>query len=183
MKKVLLEYIIRNKKNFIIIITVFFIGIIGGIIFINNSNETQKIEISSYIGELVNNIKNSQNIDRLKLLIISIKQNILFILLIWFLGCTIIGGMFIYIAILYKGFAIGYTITSLIAVLGIKQGTIIVLISLVLQNIIFLPAMFLIAENRNKIMYRNLQKANEFKRRSGKAFCYYVDFNYVIYSI
>ena len=79
MKKVLLEYIIRNKKNFIIIITVFFIGIIGGIIFINNSNETQKIEISSYIGELVNNIKNSQNIDRLKLLIISIKQNILFI--------------------------------------------------------------------------------------------------------
>ena len=73
MKKVLLEYIIRNKKNFIIIITVFFIGIIGGIIFINNSNETQKIEISSYIGELVNNIKNSQNIDRLKLLIISIK--------------------------------------------------------------------------------------------------------------
>ena len=80
MKKVLLEYIIRNKKNFIIIITVFCIGIIGGVIFINNSNETQKIERSNYIGELVNNIKNAQNIDRLDLLIISIKQNLLFIL-------------------------------------------------------------------------------------------------------
>ncbi len=154
MKKVLLEYIIRNKKNFIIIITVFCIGIIGGVIFINNSNETQKIEISNYIGELVNNIKNAQNIDRLDLLIISIKQNLLFILLVWFLGCTIIGGMFIYIAIIYKGFAIGYTITALIAVLGVKQGVIVALISLVLQNIIFLPALFLIAENRNKIMYR-----------------------------
>lgn len=154
MKKVLLEYIIRNKKNFIIIITVFCIGIIGGVIFINNSNETQKIEISNYIGELVNNIKNAQNVDRLDLLIISIKQNLLFILLVWFLGCTIIGGMFIYIAIIYKGFAIGYTITALIAVLGVKQGVIVALISLVLQNIIFLPALFLIAENRNKIMYR-----------------------------
>lgn len=153
MKKVLLEYIIRNKKNFIIIITVFCIGIIGGIIFINNSNETQKLEISSYIGELVNNIKNSQNIDRLELLIISIKQNLLFILLVWFLGCTIIGGMFIYIAIIYKGFAIGYTISALIAVLGVKQGAIVALISLILQNIIFLPALFLIAENRYKIMH------------------------------
>lgn len=156
MKKVLLEYIIRNKKNFIIIITVFCIGILGGVIFINNSNETQKIEISNYIGELVNNIKNSQNVDRLDLLIISIKQNLFFILLVWFLGCTIIGGMFIYIAIIYKGFAIGYTISALIAVLGVKQGTIVALISLVLQNIIFLPALFLIAENRNKIMYRYL---------------------------
>ncbi len=154
MKKVLLDYIIRNKKNFIIIITVFFIGIIGGVIFINNVNETQKLEISNYIGELVNNIKNSQNVDRLELLIISIKQNILFILLVWFLGCTIIGGMFIYIAIIYKGFAIGYTISALVTVLGVKQGSIIVLASLVLQNIIFLPALFLIAENRNKIMYR-----------------------------
>lgn len=153
MKKVLLEYIIRNKKIFIIIITVFCIGIIGGVIFINNSNETQKLEISSYIGELVNNIKNYQNIDRLELLIISIKQNLLFILLVWFLGCTIIGGMFIYIAIIYKGFTIGYTISALVAVLGAKQGTIVAIISLVLQNIIFLPALFLIAENRYKIMY------------------------------
>lgn len=156
MKKVLLEYIIRNKKNFIIIITIFFIGIIGGVIFINNSNEMQKLEISNYISELVNNIKNSQNVDRLELLIISIKQNLLFILLIWFLGCTIIGGIFIYIAIIYKGFAIGYTVAALIAVLGVKQGTLIALVSLILQNLVFLPAVFLIAENRNKIMYRNL---------------------------
>lgn len=156
MKNVLLEYIIRNKKNFIIIITIFFIGIIGGVIFINNSNEMQKLEISNYISELVNNIKNSQNVDRLELLIISIKQNLLFILLIWFLGCTIIGGIFIYIAIIYKGFAIGYTVAALIAVLGVKQGTLIALVSLILQNLVFLPAVFLIAENRNKIMYRNL---------------------------
>ena len=31
---------------------------------------------------------------------LSIKQNVCFILLVWFLGCTIIGGLFIYVTIL-----------------------------------------------------------------------------------
>lgn len=149
MKKILLDYIIRNKKNFIIITTLFLIGIFIGIIFINNSNESQKLEINNYIEEVVKNIKESENIDRTSLLFISIKQNVIFILIIWFLGCTIIGGGLIYITIIYKGFSIGYTISALIAVLGIKQGTLISVTSLLLQNIIFLPAFFIIAENRN----------------------------------
>ena len=152
MKNILLNYVIRNKKNFIIIITLFLIGIFIGTIFINNSNENQKLEINNYIEELVKKVKESENVNKLNLLLISIKQNIMFILLIWFLGCTIIGGIFIYITIIYKGFSIGYTISALIAVLGIKQGILISIISLLLQNIIFLPAFFIVAENRNKII-------------------------------
>lgn len=82
---------------------------------------------------------------------LSIKQNIFIVLLIWFLGCTIIGGVFIYVAILYKGFSIGYTIAAIIAVLGVKCGSIFSISSLLLQNIIFLPAIFLIAENGIKL--------------------------------
>ena len=59
---------------------------------------------------------------------------------------------FIYFSIIYKGFTIGYTISAMIAVLSVKKGITIALISLLLQNIIFLPAFFLIAENRNKII-------------------------------
>lgn len=152
MKEVLKDYIVRNKKNFIIIIILFCIGIGVGIFFVNNSNELQKNELNEYIGNLILKIKDSNSINNFNLLGLSIKENVFSILIIWFLGCTIIGGIFIYIAIIYKGFSIGYTISAMIAVLGIKQGVTVSVISLLLQNIIFLPAYFLIAENRNKII-------------------------------
>ncbi len=153
MKSVLYSYFIKNKKNFIIITTIFCIGIMVGILFINNSNETQKNEINTYIQDLTNNIKNLNNINRFEMLCISLKENILFIIVIWFLGCTIIGGVFIYVAILYKGFSLGYTISALIAVLGVRHGALVAITSLLLQNIIFLPAMFIVSENRYKIMW------------------------------
>lgn len=152
MKKVLIEYIIKNKKNFFIIAIIFILGISLGIILINTSDDFQKNELNSYINSLIKNIKDTNNISKIDLLFLSIKQNVCFILLVWFLGCTIIGGLFIYVTILYKGFAIGYTISSIIAVLGIKNGIIFSCLSLLLQNIIFIPAFFILAENRNKII-------------------------------
>ncbi len=157
MKSILFEYIIKNKKNFIIIITIFCIGIAIGTFFVNNSSDIQKTELSNYIGKLIENIKSSQNINSINLLFLSLRQNIGFILLIWFLGCTIIGGILIYIAILYKGFSIGYTIAAIVAVLGVKQGIVISIISLLFQNIIFLPVFFIISENGIKL-YKGIYK-------------------------
>lgn len=91
MKSILLEYVIKNKKNFIVITIIFCIGIAIGIFLINNSNENQKLELNTYIGELVKNIKESDSINKMDILFLSIKQNVSFILIIWFLGCTIIG--------------------------------------------------------------------------------------------
>ena len=44
MKSILLEYVIKNKKNFILITIIFCIGIAIGIFLINNSNENQKLD-------------------------------------------------------------------------------------------------------------------------------------------
>lgn len=156
MKKVLIEYIIKNRKNFFIIAIIFILGISLGMIFVNTTNDLQKEELNNYLTALIKNIKDTDNISKIDLLFLSIRQNICFILLVWFLGCTIIGGIFIYVTILYKGFAIGYTISAIISVLGIKNGIIFSCLSLLLQNIIFIPAFFIIAENRNKIIQRNL---------------------------
>lgn len=90
MKSILIDYVIRNKKNFIIIITLFCIGIAIGIFFINNSSENQKNELNNYIEELIKNIKESNTINKIDILSLSIKQNASFILIIWLLGCTII---------------------------------------------------------------------------------------------
>ena len=157
MKNVLIEYLIRNKKTFIMILILFCIGIAIGIFSVNNSNEMQKQELNIYIESLIEKIKNSEDIDNFKLLCLSIKENSAVILIVWFLGCTIIGGIFIYLAIIYRGFCIGYTISAMIAVLGIKQGIIISLVSMLFQNIIFLPAFFIIAENGIKL-YKGIYK-------------------------
>ena len=156
-KSVFLEYIKTNKKEFIKLLFILFIGIVLGIYFINNASEKQRTEIISYVNSLKENLKSANGINKTALLIQSLKQNTFFILLIWFLGCTIFGSFFIYIAIIYKGFSIGYTISAIIATLGVKSGMIFVFISLVLQNIILFPVLFIISDSGIK-MYKNLIK-------------------------
>ena len=99
----------------------FCIGIIAGIAFINYANEMQMEEIGSYVNSLKENIKKSDDINKTVILTQSMKQNVIFVDLIWFLGCTILGSFLIYIVIIYKGFSIGYTVSAMIATLGVKS--------------------------------------------------------------
>ena len=117
----------------------FFVGIIAGMVFINNANESQIQEICMYVNSLKDNIKSAKDINKNVLLMQSMKQNILFILIIFFWGCTILGSFLIHIAIIYKGFSLGYTVSAIIATLGVKQGATFSIASLLLQNLIFLP--------------------------------------------
>lgn len=59
-------------------------------LFINNVNEKQSEEISAYINDFVEGTKDNANMDYVKLLISSIKKNLLFALLLWFAGLTVI---------------------------------------------------------------------------------------------
>lgn len=148
-KSVLYNYLEKNKKVFLIIIITFFVGMTLGIFFINHTSEEEILNINAYVNSLKENIEKANTINRFELLLQSIKQNSIFILIIWLLGCTIIGSSLVYFGILYKGFSLGYTISAIIASLGSKSGTIFVFASLLLQNIIFLPAIFILAESRN----------------------------------
>ena len=151
MKKVLIDYIDRNKKTFIILILFFIIGIFIGVTLLNNLSSNLKQEVDSYIESVINLLKENNEINMFEMFLISIKENILFILLIWFLGLTIIGGYFIYLTVLYKGFLLGYTAAAFIATLGIKTGTLVIIVSLLMQNVVFIPAMLLISENGIKL--------------------------------
>lgn len=159
MKKqsVLLNYVIKNKKNFLIILILFLIGMMIGVFFINHANTSQIEEIKEYVSTLVNNIKSYENINKTDLLVQSLSQNILCILGIWLLGCTIIGSVFIFLAIIYRGFSLGYTISAIIACLGVKTGSLFVIAALLAQNIFFLPAYFMLSESGIKL-YNGIRK-------------------------
>lgn len=114
-------YLKRNRNKFVLLIITFLTGIALGILFVNKANSKQSEIIYEYIISIVNNIKNTDTIDKSLLLGQSLKNNMLFVFAIWIFGCSLLGNFLIYIAILYKGFSIGYTSAAIIASLGIKS--------------------------------------------------------------
>ncbi len=79
-------------------------------------------EISSYIQEFVNNLKNNVQIDKTELLKDACISNFILTLILWFVGSTIIGIPIVYGIIAYKGFCLGYTISSSVATLGTRKS-------------------------------------------------------------
>ena len=106
LKQIMLAHIENNIRNYVIISIIFLIGIVIGVIFINNSSETQSTEIINYITSFSNNLKENQNINNLLLLKDSIKKNVLLAVLLWFMGSTIIGISIVYIIVCFRGFCL-----------------------------------------------------------------------------
>lgn len=143
--KLIEEHISKNIKTYIILFIIFFIGLILGIILVNNLDESQETEINEYIGNFVQDIKNDSKIDYFKLLKTSFSNNIITAIIIWFMGSTVIGIPIVYGEIGYKGFCLGYTISSIAMVLGTGKGLLFVLTSMLFNNIIYIPSIFVLA--------------------------------------
>lgn len=161
--EIILNNILENKKIYILLLIFLLIGIVLGVFFINNSDETQKNEVSEYINNFVNTLKDNNSIDKNELVKVSIKKNILMGIALWFIGSTIIGLPLIYFFVLYKGLCMGYTMAGAIFTLGTGKGVVFCLSSILFQNIIFIPAVFLIAVSSTKLCYaiiKNRSKEN-----------------------
>ena len=119
-KEILLTYIKNNLREIAIITIIFFIGLTFGIIVVNNSGTEQANEISSYINGFVDNLRNNIQIDKAELLKDALISNFLLALILWFVGSTVVGIPMVYGIIAYKGFCLGYTLSSSIATLGMR---------------------------------------------------------------
>lgn len=120
-KEIIISHIESNIKEYAIISIIFLIGIVVGVIFINNATEIQASEINNYLYTFVENLKNNSNINEILLLKDSIKKNCVLAIFLWFMGSTIIGISIVYITICFRGFCLGYTISSIIASYGIRE--------------------------------------------------------------
>ena len=89
-KEIITEHIINNKKEYIIVCLLFIIGIFLGVMFVNNIQEDQKTEIQAYLNNFIQTMKETEKLDYMSLLKISIGQNIFFAIIIWFFGTTVI---------------------------------------------------------------------------------------------
>lgn len=120
-KEMLISYLRNNIKEYSIVMIIFLIGLIFGVIFVNNAGKNQINEITSYINDFVGNLKNNIEINKAQLLKDTLISNFLLALELWFVGSTVIGLPIVYGMIAYRGFCLGYTISSIIATLGMRK--------------------------------------------------------------
>lgn len=153
----IVNHVINNKKEYILVTLLFLVGIFLGVMFINNSKETQLTEITNYMQKFIEKLKNTQNLETSTLLKTTIMQNIVLAITLWFFGTTVIGIPIVFGIIMYKGFCLGYTIATVIATLGTGKGIIFILIALILQNIILIPAILAIGVSGFKL-YKSIVK-------------------------
>ena len=84
-------------------------------------------------------------------------QNIFLAVTVWFFGTTVIGIPIVFGIVLYRGFCLGYTISICISFMGFSKGLLFIIISLLLQNIVFIPAMLALAVSGFKL-YKSIIK-------------------------
>ncbi len=151
------QHILNNKKEYIIISLVFVCSIFLGVFFINNINETQSNEITSYFSGSINELKQNHDLQIMIILKNNIIKNIALAIALWFLGTTIIGVPIVLGIIAYRGFCLGYTIAISILAFGNVKGISFILAALVLHNIFFIPAIIAIGVSGLK-MYKSIVK-------------------------
>lgn len=156
------ENITNNIKTYSIILIIFLLGLITGIIVINNLEDSQG-EINTYINTFITDMKNGAQIDYFKLLKTSFANNFITVLILWFMSSTVIGIPIVYGEIGYKGFCLGYTISAIVKILGTGKGIVFVITSMLLNNIIFIPSIFILAVsgiNLYKSIIKDRRKEN-----------------------
>ncbi len=156
-KEKILNHIYENLKSYIIVIIIFIIGIVVGVIFINNTNESQSTEIQGYINNFINSLKQDYHIDKVELIKNSLGDNIVLIASMWFIGSTVIGIPIVLGIVLFRGFCIGYTAASIIGVLGAQKGILFLFTTIFLQNLIFIPVILCMAVSCIKL-YKSIMK-------------------------
>ena len=151
------EHVLNNKKEYIIVSILFVIGIFLGVFFFFFLGQEPKTLITEYLKQFIEKLKSTEDLNLIELLKTSIGQNIMLAIGLWFFGTTIIGIPAVFGIVAYRGFCLGYTIAACISIMGISKGIIFVLILLLLQNLLVIPAILALAVSGIKL-YKSIMR-------------------------
>lgn len=143
------EDIVKHAKAYFIVVIIFTVGLFLGVLFVNKTEN--KSEIEKYINSYIDETKQIQNANYFDELQKDIRSKITLTFFLWFAGTTIIGIPIVLGIILFRGFCLGYTIASCIFALGKVKGLIFVIITVFLQNAIFIPALMILGVSSIKL--------------------------------
>lgn len=115
----IISTIIPSKKINYFVFFILTLGIISGSIFLVLISQNDKVSVTTQITNFMSNI-NDNGISIVQALKNSLSINFTYVFLIWILGMSIVGIVFNIFLVYIKGFVIGFSISSLIYVYGIK---------------------------------------------------------------
>ena len=157
------NHLYDNAKEYLIVLILFLIGIIVGIVFINNISNEQKVELSEYITDFADVLRQNKQIQLNNLLMESTIKNLIMAVSFWFIGCTVIGLPILYGMIGVRGFFLGYSMAVIVGVFGTLKGALFCISTLLPQNILAIPCILALAVSGIKIsksIFKDKRKEN-----------------------
>lgn len=141
MKEEIKNHLKIYGKSYLILFMFFIIGVTIGITILNNTGEIAKEQIKNYITNSIENI-DRKSISYFVLLKNSFLEKAQFIIFVSIISLSIIGKYGAVALVLWKGFSVGYSISSVIFSFGVGKGTLIVLSLIMITEIMFIPTFF-----------------------------------------
>ena len=155
----------KLKKKYMFLLIIVVIGIVMGVIFSNILNMEDSKLVYSKITTYFQNIKDDIPINYLENLFTSLKNNLLYLIIIWILGLGVIGLLFNNFILFFKSFIFGFSIGSIINIY-LYQGLVLsffyVFPSLII-NLIILMIMTFYANDFSLKIFNVLFRKKEFK--------------------
>ena len=134
--------VVNQKRKYLFLATIMSIGIISGIIFIFFISKEDKSLVKQELDIFFTTIKDGKFIYT-NSIINSIGNNLLYLVIIWVLGISIVGIPIIVFLLFLKGFIFGFSISSVVVNYGLK-GLIMGIITQFPHNVILLITFILI---------------------------------------
>lgn len=112
--------ILKQKKLYFFLIGLVVVSVLAGSLFWFAISNEDKLLITSDLTYFFNSIKDGTSINYFGSLLNSVITNLLYVILIWLLGISIIGLPVILFMITLKSFIVGFSISSIVAIYGFK---------------------------------------------------------------
>lgn len=141
-----------NKNLFVFLVVIIAVGVAAGSIFVTLLCDSDKVMVSDYLNNFLNNLK-TNNLNYNGTLINTIIFTLGAALLIWLLGISVIGFLLILLFLFIKAFSLGFSIGSIIINFNFK-GVLIAGAYIVPHHIINMMIYLLISSYALVLSYR-----------------------------
>ncbi|MGE5405421.1 MAG: stage II sporulation protein M [Candidatus Saccharibacteria bacterium] len=140
LKNAIKDHLRSNLWQYLILLVVFVLGLVEGNIKACGLSGGTRGHLLDLLNEFINSSATYEPGGRL--LIPSILAQVKLVVVMWFLGLTVIGTPLVLGLVFARGFSLGFTIGFLVNAKG-QTGALVALVSVAPQNIIYVPLLIL----------------------------------------
>jgi stage II sporulation protein M len=137
LRRKLKQHVIENRWQYLLIMLLFLLGVLIGAYKVMGLAGGVKSHLLSLIDDFLKGGINT-DLDKQAILFNSFLNQAKSIIVVWFLGLTVIGMPIILGLIFLKGFSLGFTIAFLVQERA-ESGVLISILSILPQNLVYIP--------------------------------------------